>query len=97
MQLQIAPEAEDEIARSVEWYAERGERAVRGFVEELDGILEQARAHPMRWPIWRGEVRKVTFAHYPFSVFYRVRNDVVLIVAVAHAKRRPGYWLRRAR
>jgi hypothetical protein len=31
-------------------------------------------------------------AKFPYSVIYKEKDEVILIVAVAHAKRRPGYW-----
>jgi hypothetical protein len=31
-------------------------------------------------------------AWFPYSVIFQEKEDIVLIVAVAHAKRRPGYW-----
>jgi hypothetical protein len=32
------------------------------------------------------------FPRYPFSLVYILRGDDVEIVAVAHGRRRPGYW-----
>jgi plasmid stabilization system protein ParE len=32
---------------------------------------------------------------YPFIIVYRIAADRIEIVAVAHGKRRPGYWRRR--
>lgn len=97
MRLEIDPRAEAEAERSIVWYAERSERAAREFLEELTGALEQVRAHPMRWPFWRRDIRRITLQQFPFVVFYRASPDLVLVIAVAHAKRRPGYWARRAR
>jgi len=34
---------------------------------------------------------------FPYSMFYIVEREVVVIVAVAHHKRRPGYWILRLR
>jgi len=34
---------------------------------------------------------------YPYSIFYLIEDEVVEIVAVAHHKQRPGYWLGRLR
>jgi plasmid stabilization system protein ParE len=40
-------------------------------------------------------IRRVLVARFPYQVVYRVRPDAVVIVAIAHAKRRPGYWMDR--
>jgi hypothetical protein len=34
---------------------------------------------------------------FPFSIVYYTVDDIVRVVAVAHGKRRPGYWRRRLR
>jgi plasmid stabilization system protein ParE len=39
--------------------------------------------------------RSVPLRRFPFTLFYRVRGTVVQIVAVAHKRKRPGYWRRR--
>jgi len=40
-------------------------------------------------------VRKFLLARFPYSVYYLSRDDEVLILAVAHGSRRPGYWRHR--
>jgi hypothetical protein len=34
---------------------------------------------------------------FPYGVIYRVREEVIWVVAIAHMRRRPGYWLDRVR
>jgi hypothetical protein len=41
------------------------------------------------------EVRFVKLRNFPYVVFYAVLDGEVLVVALAHTKRRPGYWRRR--
>ncbi|MEW6688102.1 MAG: type II toxin-antitoxin system RelE/ParE family toxin [Pseudomonadota bacterium] len=36
--------------------------------------------------------RRVLVARFPYSIVYRHDPDFILIVAVAHQRRRPGYW-----
>lgn len=63
------------------------ETAVRG-IREL----------PLAWPHWprRQDVRIRTLHDYPYSIAYLVDDDgAILLLAIAHQRRRPGYWLRR--
>ena len=46
--------------------------------------------------IVRGSVRRRPIHHFPYSVLYRPNTDEIVIVAVAHRRRRPGYWLDRS-
>jgi len=50
------------------------------------------------WPVWRDDraYRKRLLTRFPYVVFYElVGRDRVDVVAVAHARRKPGYWLER--
>lgn len=43
----------------------------------------------------RPGVRRRILRRFPYSILYTLDNDVVLVIAVAHQRRRPGYWRRR--
>jgi hypothetical protein len=43
-----------------------------------------------------GLTRRALVARFPYQVVYRIRPGEIVIVAVAHLKRRPGYWKNRA-
>jgi toxin ParE1/3/4 len=42
-------------------------------------------------------VRRRTLSDWPYGIFYRLRGDELIIVAIAHHRRRPGYWRSRLR
>ena len=48
-------------------------------------------------PEVRGDIRKKVISNFPYSILYAIENDLIVIVAVAHHKRRPIYWHRRVR
>jgi hypothetical protein len=52
-------------------------------------------AAPHRWPQVDGRHRRFVLRRFPFSIFYRFNETEVVLVAVAHHKRRPGYWSHR--
>jgi plasmid stabilization system protein ParE len=58
----------------------------------LTRAIQRVRAAPERYPSAKQGTRRILFDQYPFSVFYVVRGEEIFIVAVAHHKRRPGYW-----
>ena len=51
--------------------------------------------YPKAWSIKRGEVRKCLLHRFPYKLLYSIEKDHVLIIAVAHQHRRPGYWIDR--
>jgi toxin ParE1/3/4 len=50
---------------------------------------------PLRWPAYLYGTRRFVLQRFPFSIVYLDDPDLVTIIAVAHAKRKPGYWKER--
>jgi len=92
MTVSFHPAAAAEVERAQRWYEERSVLAAAGFLQELTRAVERAHLAPDRYPAAEHGTRRVLLDQYPFSVVYLVGRDEVLIVAVAHHKRRPGYW-----
>ena len=86
------PEAVEEAERSRDWYHERSPRAAANFLAELSHAFEQIARAPERWPSYIHGTRRYVFDRYPFYVVYKVFEERIYIVAVAHGRRRPGYW-----
>jgi len=78
------------------WYADRSKRAAEGFQAEFARALEAIAANPDRYPLCDDRHRFYLLKRYPFQVIYRkAPEEQLLIVAVAHTSRRPGYWSER--
>jgi plasmid stabilization system protein ParE len=75
-----------------EWYQERSPAAANAFMKELDHAIEQIAKFPGRWPTFRHGTRRFLLGRFPFSVVYWEGQQSIEIVAIAHARRRPGYW-----
>ncbi|MFZ0979220.1 MAG: type II toxin-antitoxin system RelE/ParE family toxin [Candidatus Acidiferrales bacterium] len=72
--------------------AEAAARAAVRFVEEIDQVIGGILAAPQRWQRDPGGTRKVKLPCFPFLIIYRESNGTIQILAVAHGRRRPGYW-----
>jgi len=89
----ISAGAEQDFTESLCWYAERSERAAVGFEAEFASALDAIASAPDQYPLCDDRHRYYLMKRYPFQVIYRrVSKDTLLIVAVAHASRRPSYW-----
>jgi plasmid stabilization system protein ParE len=85
---------ENETAR--ERYEKQNPQVAARFTEAVDRAVQQIADDPNRWPEYRPHYRWVPTRRFPYLLNYRMRNpDHAVIVAVAHGRRRPGYWLRR--
>ena len=95
--VELHPEAIEEARAARLWYAERSPLAAAAFVAELDRAVAVIGEAPARWPRHLGGTRRFVMQRFPFTVVHRELQDRVEVVAVGHAKRRPGYWKGRLR
>jgi plasmid stabilization system protein ParE len=92
---QVHPEAKTEIKLAFEWYWVRSESAALSFDAALRDALSVLRKSPRICALYLRGTRRVILDHYPYFVVFRELPRKIQIVAVAHAKRRPGYWAKR--
>jgi len=93
--VEFHPEAVLEAQAARAWYAERSEQAGIAFVGAL-GLAVQALADaPLAWPEYLHATRRFLLRRFPFLVVYRVSGNLIQVIAVAHGRRRPGYWRER--
>lgn len=93
--IEIDPAARDEARETFRWYAKRSLRAASAFMAELDAAVEAIQADPERFGLYMFGCRRRLLKRYPYLVVYRELSDKIQIVAVAHGRRRPGYWRER--
>ena len=92
MTLRFFEDAAAEVERERQWYLERSPKAMAVFLREVDGALFSIVEAPRRWPEYLAGTRRYVLPTFPFSIIYFEDGSDVLIVAVAHERRRPGYW-----
>lgn len=90
------PEARAEVSQSVEFYEARLNGLGLRFLSAVEQTAERISASPEAGPPLEGGFRKRIVPGFPYSVIYRVLEDYVYLVAVAHQHRRPNYWRQRA-
>jgi len=94
-QVEFLEEASAEFKAAFLWYLERNSKVASEFADSLTRAIQAIAEAPQRWPIHLGGTRKFVMRRFPFVIVYREAASAVRIVAVAHAKRKPGYWTRR--
>ena len=86
------PEAELEYTRAVEHYAAIRAELGNRFFDQIEQLVRKVRADPQRFAPIRPPIRRALARDFPYSVIYLDQPDRVWILAVMHAKRRPGHW-----
>jgi plasmid stabilization system protein ParE len=62
------------------------------FIRSVEGAIEGVCQAPDRWPILEQDVRRRLTRVFPYAILYTTEESHVLIVAVMHCHRKPGYW-----
>jgi len=94
--LELHPGAEEDYLNSLAWYRDRNFTTPARFDNALWHVIHAVEVAPERWPVYPSHFRRYTLHQFPFSLVYRVEPSRTFVLAVAHGKRRPGYWLERA-
>ena len=96
MRVKLHPDARAELRAARNWYYERSPLSAIAFAQTVDKAIFKIREAPNTFPLADHGTRKFILQRFPFNIFYLTRETEIVIVAVAHQKRRPGYWSSRA-
>lgn len=88
----VLPLAIEEAREARHYYLSKSSVAEEAFRKELEQAVAMIRERPETWPTYVHGTRRFVMHRFPFSVVYRSDDTSCLIVAIAHAKRKPGYW-----
>jgi plasmid stabilization system protein ParE len=89
---QFHPAAREEFRSATRWYRAQNVLASSEFRATVSSAIRLIAESSQRWPKYLHGTRRLVMQRFPFSVVYLDEPDFVIIVAVAHSKRRPGYW-----
>ncbi|MGB6973629.1 MAG: type II toxin-antitoxin system RelE/ParE family toxin [Terracidiphilus sp.] len=91
----IHPQAEAEAAEAFDWYwAQSPSAALRLNVELASKLRSLPHSSNLSLPYVYG-TRRVLLHRFPYFIVFRELLHETQIIAIAHAKRRPGYWTAR--
>jgi len=68
----------------------------RRFIASLESALQSILDAPMTWPVLEQDVRRRLTRVFPYAVLYSIEPDYILVLAVMHCHKQPGYWRSRA-
>lgn len=86
------PAAEEELLEQALRYRERAPGLDKEFLNEFEYSIQFVCENPLSTPIYNHKFRSKPFPRFPFNIIYSVEPNFILVVAVAHQRRRPHYW-----
>lgn len=90
--VRILVEAKQELEAAALYYEARQAGLGAALLTEVEKTFVRIQKLPRGTRVIRGELRRSPVHRFPYSVLYRLDGAGILIVAVAHRRRRPGYW-----
>ncbi|MGC8492698.1 MAG: type II toxin-antitoxin system RelE/ParE family toxin [Syntrophobacteraceae bacterium] len=92
MKIEFLPEAEEEFREAVRYYETEAPGVGITFITTVRRAVGLIAENPYAAASIGSGIRKKVLTHFPYNILYAIERDQVLIVAVAHQKRRPRYW-----
>lgn len=89
------PEAEREMLKAAAYYQSQASGLGLDFLAEVEHSVKLVKESPLSYPILEGQLRRRLVRRFPFGILYRIEPDEIVVIAVAHLRRRPGYWEKR--
>ena len=87
--------ADRELAEAIQFYEDRSAGLGSRFRDHVSGAVDFLREFPLAAPVLDFGVRKRVVRKFPYNLLYSVEDEYIFILAVAHHKRRPDYWVDR--
>ena len=87
--------AKSEFEDAALWYDQQRRGLGEEFILEIEQSLASAATEPQRCPIVFGDIRRTVARRFPYAVYFRLRADALIVLAVFHGHRNPTIWQRR--
>jgi toxin ParE1/3/4 len=102
MKLRIDAAAEEEAQEAALWYEDRRRGLGIEFLAAVDAAMQRISTDPVEFALLEtapveSNVRRFLLRRFPYAIIYEITSDEVRVLAIAHTRRRPDYWKRRAR
>ena len=94
--VRLRPSAKRDLREAVDWYRNRDDDLANRFLDEVFAALALLERLPNLGGAVYGindpDVRQLPVSSFPYQVIFRRRNHATIVVAIAHERKRPGYW-----
>jgi plasmid stabilization system protein ParE len=97
MTLRVLEKAHQEMREAARWYEDKRLELGYDFVEAVEEAYESIMQFPRRFVRVNigdpdREIRRGLLRRFPYAVVFEIREDEIIVIAIAHAKRKPKYW-----
>jgi hypothetical protein len=87
--------AQQEVDEAVACFDEQVDGKGMDFLDELDRVVRLVKSYPFASTEIKVDIRRRLFARFPYSLIYGIDEQTLIVIAVAHSRRAPRYWVDR--
>ena len=84
--------AEEEMTETALFYNAASGGLGGDFLDDVQRAIDRLRDFPHAGELVESDLRRTLLHRFPFSIIYALEENVIVVVAIAHHERRPGYW-----
>jgi len=95
LEVRLRAEAEEDLADAAAWYEEQRPSLGKEFLDCVLSAFESIAERPRMYPTVHRGTRRALVQRFPFGIYYCIKKDSIVVVAVMHASRNPGLWKQR--
>lgn len=92
MKVEFLPEADEEFREAARYYESEAAGVGLSFIAAVHKAVDEIVEFPLATQVHRAVIRKKVLRHFSYNLFYAIETDIIVIVAVAHQRKRPNYW-----
>jgi hypothetical protein len=102
VRVELHPDAHTELRDAAFWYDERRRGLGTDFITEVFRVVTRIGEAPASFPQWpriairATQIRQAVIRRFPYLIAFEVYEEFIVVLAIAHSKRRPLYWLNRS-
>lgn len=84
-----------ELVEAQDWYEGEATGLGRRFRQAIDALVERMGDNPRQFPTVFRNVRRALLRRFPYSLFFVIEDDALIVIACFHASRDPSHWQKR--
>jgi plasmid stabilization system protein ParE len=88
--------AREELIEAQDWYEGEATGLGRRFRQAINALIGRMSDNPRQFPTVFRNVRRALLRRFPYSLFFVVEDDVLIVTACFHGSRDPSHWQERA-
>ncbi|PID76329.1 MAG: plasmid stabilization protein [Deltaproteobacteria bacterium] len=89
------PDAKEELISAIQYYENCQAGLGSRFRVAIELATQKILSSPFTYRTLKAPFRRYLVPKFPYSIVYSIEPNYILIIAIAHNKRKPHYWLKR--